>query len=57
MSNSSSSAVGGGISLGSLLAVILSWTVNHSVLWCIVHFFCTWVYVIYWCLVYASTIK
>ena len=39
---------GGGITLGSLLAVILSWTVNHSIIWCILHFFCSWFYVIYW---------
>lgn len=53
-SSSSTSAVGGGISLGGLLAVILSWTVNHSILWAILHFFCSWFYVIYWALTYAK---
>ncbi len=54
MSDSRSSAAGGGITLGSLLAVVLSWTVNHSVLWCILHFFCSWFYVIYWLIEYSS---
>jgi hypothetical protein len=44
----------GGMTLGSLLAVLLSWTVNHSILFCIVHFFCSWAYVIYWSLVYGK---
>jgi hypothetical protein len=35
---------------GGLLAVILSWTVNHSIAWCILHFFCGWFYVIYYAL-------
>lgn len=52
--SSSVSVGGGGITLGSLLAVILSWTVNHSILWCILHFFCSWIYVIYWAFAYAG---
>lgn len=43
---------GGGITLGSLLAVLCSWSVNHSIIWCIIHFFCSWAYVIYFLLVY-----
>jgi hypothetical protein len=43
-------SAGTGITLGSLLAVILSWTSNHSIAWCILHFFCSWFYVIYWAL-------
>lgn len=46
MSNKSSAA-GGGITLGGLLAVILSWSANHSILWAILHFFCSWFYVIW----------
>jgi hypothetical protein len=53
--NSSSVSVGGGgIGLGSILAVILSWTTNHSIAWCILHFFCSWFYVIYWAIVHAT---
>jgi hypothetical protein len=41
----------GGIGcLGSIAAAVLSWIVNKSVLWCIIHFFCSWFYVIYWAL-------
>lgn len=38
----------GGLSIGAIIAVILSWTVNHSFLWAIVHAMCGWLYVIYW---------
>jgi len=47
MSNSSS-ATTGGITLGSVFAVILSFSTNHSIAYCILHFFCSWFYVIYW---------
>ena len=53
MSNTKGSA-GGGIGLGGLLAVILSWTTNHSILYCILHFFCSWFYVIYWAFTYSK---
>ncbi len=42
-----SSSTAGGIGLGSVLAVVLSWTVNKSVCWAIVHAMCSWFYVIY----------
>ncbi|MHC5309496.1 hypothetical protein ACYSNM_05390 [Myroides sp. LJL116] len=44
------SLYGGGITIGSLLAVYLSWQRNHSVLWAILHFFFGWFYVIYYLL-------
>lgn len=47
MSDSSSSA-GGGIGLGTVLAMILSWTKWHSIFWVIVHGCLSWLYVIYW---------
>jgi p-aminobenzoyl-glutamate transporter AbgT len=50
----SKSSASGGIGLGGLLAVILSWTVNHSIVWAILHFFCSWFYVIYWALEYSG---
>lgn len=40
-------AGGTGITLGSLLAVLISWSYNHSVIWAILHFFLGWFYVIY----------
>jgi hypothetical protein len=54
MSDSNRSSAAGGITLGGLLAVILSWTVNHSVVWCILHFLCGWFYVIYWLIEYSG---
>ena len=39
---------GSGIGLGSILAVILSWSRNHDLLWAIIDFILGWIYVIYW---------
>ena len=36
-----------GIGLGTIIAVIISWTRNKSVLWAIIHAFFGWFYVIY----------
>jgi hypothetical protein len=36
-----------GISMGSALAMILSFQLNHSILWAIIHGVCSWFYVIY----------
>jgi hypothetical protein len=33
---------------GSMLAVTLSWSANHSILWMILHGICSWFYVIYY---------
>jgi p-aminobenzoyl-glutamate transporter AbgT len=43
---------GTGVGVGTVLAIILSWTVNHSILWCILHAICGWFYVIYWAITY-----
>jgi hypothetical protein len=51
---SKSSGGGGGIgcgTIGSILAVIISWQANHSILWAVVHGVLGWLYVIYWALV------
>ena len=40
-----------GISFGSALAIAISWSVNHSILWAILHGVLSWFYVIY----YAAT--
>jgi len=45
MSNESS-ASSGGIGLGAVIAVIMSWTTNHSVGWAILHGLLGWIYVI-----------
>lgn len=36
-----------GISFGSALAITISWSVNKSVLWAILHGLLSWIYVIY----------
>jgi len=40
--------VSSGIGLGSALAVTISWSVNHSILWAILHGIFSWFYVIYY---------
>ncbi len=37
-----------GISFGSALAVAISWSVNNSILWAIIHGIFGWFYVIYY---------
>ena len=39
-----------GTSFGAVLAAIVSWTVNKSILWAIVHAFFGWFYIIYYAL-------
>jgi hypothetical protein len=41
-----------GISFGSALAMVISWTANKSLLWVIVHGLLSWLYVIYYALRY-----
>jgi len=42
--------------IGSIVAVILSYAMNHSVLWAILHFMLSWMYVIYAALVRSKEI-
>jgi hypothetical protein len=37
-----------GVSLGSILAVTISWSLNHAILWAILHGIFGWFYVIYY---------
>ena len=39
------------ITMGSALAMILSYSVNQSILWAILHGFFSWLYVIYFAIV------
>ena len=39
-----------GISFGSALAIAISWSQHHSILWAIVHGFLSWLYVIWYAL-------
>lgn len=37
-----------GLGFGSVLAIAISWSVNKSILWAILHGFFSWFYVIYY---------
>jgi hypothetical protein len=39
--------VGPGIGLGTVIAVVVSWSRNKSILWAIIHGLLGWIYVIY----------
>lgn len=43
----SSSAIRSGVGLGSVIAVVVSWSRNKSILWAILHGILSWLYVIY----------
>lgn len=46
--NNGTKAVRAGISFGSALAIAISWSTHHSVLWAILHGVLSWFYVIYY---------
>jgi hypothetical protein len=45
-----SNAAKAGISLGSAIAVAISWSVNKSIIWAVIHGVLSWFYVIYYAL-------
>ncbi len=47
MSRTRTEVVKSGITFGTALAIAISWSYNHSVLWAILHGFMSWIYVIY----------
>ncbi len=40
-----------GLGFGSALAITISWSLNKSVLWAILHGILSWVYVVYYLIV------
>lgn len=40
----------GSFGFGTIIAMILSWSVNHSIIWALVHGFFSWLYIIYYVL-------
>ncbi|HEX6574723.1 MAG TPA: hypothetical protein VF042_07095 [Gemmatimonadaceae bacterium] len=44
------SPVRAGIGFGSALAIAISWSANHSIVWAIIHGILSWLYVIYYAL-------
>ena len=54
MSNTRNSVTSSGISAGAALAITISWSLYHSIVWAIVHGFFGWLYVIYFALTRAG---
>ena len=48
MSGPRTDAAKAGIGLGSAIAVAISWSINKSIFWAIVHGIFSWFYVIYY---------
>ena len=48
----SNTAAKAGIGFGSALAITISWSANHSILWAILHGLFGWFYVIYYAIRY-----
>ena len=46
----SKQVVKSGVGFGSALAIAISWSVHHSILWAIIHGIFSWFYVIYFAL-------
>jgi hypothetical protein len=42
-----------GITLGNVLAIVISWSLNKSILWACLHGCCSWFYIIY----YATSLR
>jgi len=43
-----SEAARAGISMGSVLAMIISWNLHHSIIWAIIQGVFSWLYVLYY---------
>ncbi|MDH5391723.1 MAG: hypothetical protein OEY11_00930 [Gammaproteobacteria bacterium] len=41
-----------GITFGSALAIAISWSLNQSIFWAIIHGLLSWLYVLYYALFY-----
>ena len=50
MNNYGAEGVKYGVSFGTALAIAISYTNNHSILWAIIHGIFSWLYVIYFAL-------
>lgn len=48
MSSAHSSAATAGIGLGSAIAVAISWSLNKSIVWAVIHGVLSWFYVLYY---------
>lgn len=50
--NKVTESVRGGITLGSALAVAISWSLHESIIWAIIHGLLSWIYVLYYAIFY-----
>lgn len=50
MNQPRSDAAKAGIGLGTAIAVAISWSINKSILWAVLHGVFSWLYVIYYAL-------
>jgi hypothetical protein len=50
MNNKTKSTVSTGVTLGSALAIAISWSLHKSILWACLHGVFSWFYVIYYAL-------
>ena len=44
----SGTATKAGLGTGAVLAMIISWSLNHSIFWALLHGILGWIYVIYY---------
>jgi hypothetical protein len=47
-------AVKVGVGFGTALAITISWSVNKSIVWAIVHGVLSWIYVVYYAIKYRG---
>jgi len=56
MKHIKSEYISSGIDFGTALAIVLSYTLHHSIFWAIVNGFFSWFYVIYYYFTYGGGI-
>ncbi len=54
MASSTTRVIGGNAIPGCVVAVALSYAINKSIFFAILHMFCGWVYVLYWLFTYTD---
>ena len=47
---SKNSSIGAGVGIGNIIAVVVSWTANHSIIWALIHGILGWLYIVYYVL-------
>jgi len=47
----SKNSIGAGIGIGNIIAIVVSWSVNHSILWALIHGILGWLYIVYYVLI------